>query len=38
MNYMIRIYVELIRKKCKTIEDVPEVIRDEVSAELDNDN
>lgn len=35
-NYMVRIYAELIRKQCKTIEDVPEVIRAEVAAKLDD--
>lgn len=35
---MIKIYVDLIKKGLKTIDDVPEKIRDAVRAVLDGDN
>jgi hypothetical protein len=35
---MARIYAELIRKELKTIDEVPEQIRAEVQAVLDDDN
>jgi hypothetical protein len=35
---MAKIYYNLIKKGLKTIEDVPENIRDEVQALLDGDN
>lgn len=33
---MVKVYVSLIRKGIKTIDDVPEKIRDLVQKELDN--
>ncbi|WP_407399666.1 CD1375 family protein [Treponema sp.] len=35
---MAKIYADLIRKGKKTIEDVPEAIREEVQRILDEDN
>lgn len=35
---MAKVYADLIRKGLKTIEDVPEHLRDEVQAILDADN
>ena len=35
---MVKIYVSLIKKGRKTIDKVPENIRDLVQAELDNNN
>lgn len=37
MNPMVMIYVSLIKKGKKTIEDVPEIIRADVQAELDRE-
>ena len=37
MNPMVMIYVSLIKKGKKTINDVPEIIREEVQAELDKE-
>ncbi len=34
---MIRVYVELVRSKRKTLKDVPAVLRDEVKKELESD-
>lgn len=34
--YMVKVYAELIRKGKKTIEDVPEPLRDAVRAILEN--
>lgn len=34
---MAKVYVDLIRKGVKTIDDVPEQLRDEVQAILDSD-
>lgn len=35
---MVKIYAELIRKRLKTIEDVPEKLRSDVKVVLDGDN
>lgn len=35
---MAKIYADLIRKGLKTIDDVPEKLKDEVQAILDGDN
>lgn len=35
---MVQIYVALIKKGKKTLEDVPEVIREAVRAALENEN
>ncbi len=35
---MAKVYADLIRKGIKTIDDVPEKLRDEVQAILDGDN
>lgn len=35
---MAKVYADLIRKGLKTIDDVPEQLRDEVQAILDGDN
>lgn len=32
MNYIVRVYADLIRKEQKTIDQVPETIREQVSA------
>lgn len=34
---MVRLYATLIKRGLKTIEDVPENLREEVQAELDKD-
>lgn len=34
---MVKVYADLIRKGVKTIDDVPEQLRDEVQAILDSD-
>ncbi len=38
VKIMAKIYADLIRKGKKTIEDVPEAIREEVQRILDEDN
>lgn len=35
---MAKVYADLIRKGLKTIDDVPEQLRDDVQAILDGDN
>ena len=35
---MAKVYADLIKKGIKTIDDVPEKLRDEVQAILDGDN
>ena len=35
---MAKVYADLIRKGLKTIDDVPEQLRDEVQANLDGDS
>lgn len=35
---MAKVYADLIRKGLKTIDDVPEKLKDEVQAILDGDN
>lgn len=35
---MVKVYADLIRKGLKTIDDVPDKLKDEVQAILDGDN
>ena len=37
MSYIAKIYVDLIRKKEKTIEDVPELLKEEVQKLISGD-
>ena len=37
MSYMARVYADLIRKGAKTMEDVPEVLKDEVQQLLNQE-